>query len=28
VPQNWATLCDAITDNFRVREPALFRILK
>jgi transposase len=28
VPQNWASFCDAITDNFRVREPAQFRILK
>jgi len=28
VPQNWATFCDTITDNFRVKEPAQFRILK
>ena len=28
VQQNWATLYDTITDNFRVRDPALFRILK
>jgi transposase len=28
VPQNWNAFCDAITDNFRVREPAQFRILK
>jgi transposase len=28
VPRNWDTLRDAITDNFRVREPANFRILK
>jgi transposase len=28
VPQNWASFCDAITDNFRVKEPAQFRILK
>ena len=28
VPQNWAAFCDAITDNFRVRNPAQFRILK
>lgn len=28
VPQNWAAFRDAITDNFRVREPAKFRILK
>lgn len=28
VPQKWATLRDAITDNFRVRDPGLFRILK
>lgn len=28
VPQNWASFCDAITDNFRVRDPAQFRILR
>jgi transposase len=28
VPRNWDALCDTVTDNFRVREPALFRILK
>lgn len=28
VPQNWNTLRDAVTDNFRIREPAKFRILK
>lgn len=28
VPWQWDTLRDAVTDNFRIREPALFRILK
>lgn len=28
VPQTWDNLCDAVTDNFRIREPAKFRILK
>ena len=28
VPHNWATFCDAVTDNFRVRDPTEFRILK
>ena len=28
VPQNWADLCDAVSDNFRVRDPALCRIIK
>jgi transposase len=28
VPQNWATFCDQITDNFRVRDPAEFRFLR
>jgi transposase len=28
VPRNWGTLRDTVTDNFRVREPQLFRILK
>lgn len=28
VPRNWDTLRDTITDNFRVREPPLFRILR
>jgi transposase len=27
VPRSWATLCDAVTDNFRVRDPNLCRIL-
>jgi transposase len=27
VPQNWATFCDEITNNFRVRDPTQFRIL-
>ena len=28
VPQNWTSFCAATTDNVRVREPRLFRILK
>lgn len=28
VPRRWHELCDAVTDNFRVRDPGLFRILK
>ncbi|WP_422864625.1 hypothetical protein [Endosaccharibacter trunci] len=28
VPQNWATYCDKITDNFRVQKPSQFRIIK
>lgn len=28
IPQNWATFCDQITDNFRVKDPTLCRILK
>jgi hypothetical protein len=27
VPQNWADLCDSVTDNFRVINPRNFRIL-
>jgi hypothetical protein len=27
VPARWATLCDSVTDNFRVISPAKFRIL-
>jgi transposase len=27
VPRQWETMCDTVTDNFRVREPAQFRIL-
>ena len=27
VPKNWATFCDSVTDNFRVINPADFRIL-
>jgi transposase len=28
VQTRWATFCDAVTDNFRVRDPGMFRILK
>ena len=28
VPKNWATWCDEVTDNFRVIDPAVFRILQ
>jgi transposase len=28
VPQTWPSICDAISDNFRVRDPALCRIIK
>jgi len=28
VPQNWRTLCDLVTDNFRVIDPADFRVLR
>jgi transposase len=27
VPQDWRTLCDSVTDNFRVISPADFRVL-
>lgn len=27
VPQNWCTLCDSVTDNFRIISPEDFRIL-
>lgn len=27
VPANWETFCDAVSDNFRVRDPNEFRIL-
>ena len=27
VPKNWATLCDQVSDNFRIINPAVFRIL-
>ena len=27
VPQNWAELCDSVTDNFRVIDPKSFRVL-
>ena len=28
VPKNWAAFCDSVTDNFRVINPAHFRVLK
>ena len=28
VPKNWAKFCDSVTDNFRVIDPADFRVLK
>ena len=28
VPKNWAVFCDSVTDNFRVINPADFRVLK
>ena len=28
VPQNWTELCDAVSDNFRVRDPNQYRIIK
>jgi hypothetical protein len=28
VPQNWAVFCDSVTDNFRVINPAKFRVLR
>jgi transposase len=28
VPQNWNTICDEVTDNFRIRNPAECRILR
>ena len=28
VPKNWAAFCDSVTDNFRVINPAKFRVLK
>ena len=27
VPQNWATMCDLVTDNFRVIRPSDFRVM-
>ena len=27
VPKNWAMLCDSVTDNFRIINPADFRVL-
>ena len=28
VPQNWADLCDSVTDNFRVINPKRFRVMR
>ncbi len=28
VPKNWAVFCDSVTDNFRVINPADFRVIK
>ena len=28
VPKNWHLYCDAVTDNFRIINPADFRVLK
>jgi transposase len=28
VPKNWAKFCDSVTDNFRVIDPADFRVLR
>jgi len=28
VPKNWQTYCDSVTDNFRIINPADFRVLK
>jgi transposase len=28
VPKNWAVFCDSVTDNFRVIDPADFRIIR
>jgi hypothetical protein len=28
VPKNWRVYCDSVTDNFRVINPADFRVLK
>jgi hypothetical protein len=27
VPKNWRTLCDKVTDNFRVITPKDFRVM-
>ena len=27
VPRNWATMCDSVTDNFRVIRPSDFRVM-
>jgi hypothetical protein len=28
VQKNWAVFCDSVTDNFRVINPADFRVIK
>ena len=28
VPKNWAAFCDSVTDNFRIINPANFRVLR
>jgi len=28
VPRNWTALCDSVSDNFRIINPAEFRVLK
>ena len=27
IPRNWASLCDLVTDNFRVISPKDFRVM-
>jgi hypothetical protein len=27
VPENWSLICDSVSDNFRVINPADFRVL-
>lgn len=28
VTENWKTFCDTVTDNFRIRYPSDFRVLR
>jgi hypothetical protein len=28
VPRNWRVYCDSVSDNFRIINPADFRVLK
>ena len=28
VPSRWSTLCDSVTDNFRIISPEDFRVLR